>query len=352
MNDDASGAHKKPRALLDSPAGDWRSILASASDAGYRGDQVANWVFQHGVFRFADMVNLPVGCREELSANYVVAPPRVAARFESVDGTRRFLLELDDGLRVESVYMPYTDRVTLCISSQVGCRFACDFCQTGVGGLQRSLAPGEIVGQVLRLRAEQECLDRPVNVVFMGQGEPLDNVAAVIAAVRALQDPKGPGLGWRRITVSTVGVVTALRRLSEMGEARPRLAVSLNATTDEVRSAIMPINRKWPIAELLGALRRIPWRPRERVTLEYVLLAGVNDTLEDARRLGKLLHGIPAKVNLIPWNPMPTLPFGRPSPEHIERFRRAAREGGIDVLVRYSRGADIAAACGQLHTAG
>ena len=135
-----------------------------------------------------------------------------------------------------------------------------------------------------------------------------------------------------------------------MGEARPRLAVSLNATTDEVRSAIMPINRKWPIAELLGALRRIRWRPRERVTFEYVLLAGVNDTLEDAQRLGKLLHGIPAKVNLIPWNPLPTLPFSRPSTEHIERFRRVALEGGIDVLVRYSRGADIAAACGQLHT--
>jgi 23S rRNA (adenine2503-C2)-methyltransferase len=248
--------------------------------------------------------------------------------------------------------MPYADRVTLCVSSQVGCRFACGFCQTGVGGLRRSLAPGEIVGQVLRLRAEQERLDRPVNVVFMGQGEPLDNAAAVVAAVAALQDPKGPRLGWRRITVSTVGVVTALQRLSEMGEARPRIAVSLNATTDEVRSTIMPINRKWPIAELLAALRRIRWRPGERVTFEYVLLAGVNDSLEDARRLGKLLHGIPAKVNLIPWNPLATLPFGRPSPEHTERFRRTALERGIDVLVRYSRGADIAAACGQLHTAG
>jgi 23S rRNA (adenine2503-C2)-methyltransferase len=218
-------------------------------------------------------------------------------------------------------------------------------------GLQRSLSPGEIVGQVLRLRADQGQLERPVNIVFMGQGEPLDNVEAVTDAVHALQDPKGPALSWRRITVSTVGVVSALPRLAAMGDARPRIAVSLNATTDEVRSALMPINRKWPIGALLAALRAIPWRPRERVTLEYVLLADVNDGLEDARRLARLLRGLPAKVNLIPWNPLPAMPFRRPGPEAIERFRVAALEGGIDVLVRYSRGADIAAACGQLHAA-
>jgi len=326
-------------------------MLEGTTDAAYRGDQVANWVFRHGVFRFADMANLPENAREELAARFSVSPPRVAERFESVDGTRRFLLELDDGTRVEAVYMPYKERVTLCVSSQVGCRLACSFCQTGVMGLQRSLTAGEIVGQVLRLRAAEEHLGRPVNVVFMGQGEPLDNVDAVVDAVRALQDPQGPGLAWRRITVSTVGVVSALESLSRMGAARPRIAVSLNATTDDVRTAIMPINRKWPIGDLLAALRRVSWRPRERVTFEYVLLAGVNDTVEDARRLGKLLHGLPAKVNLIPWNALPALPFRRPSPEHIEKFRVAALSGGIDVLVRYSRGADIAAACGQLHTA-
>ncbi len=326
-------------------------MLEGTTDAAYRGDQVANWVFRHGVFRFADMANLPENAREELAARFSVSPPRVAERFESVDGTRRFLLELDDGTRVEAVYMPYKERVTLCVSSQVGCRLACSFCQTGVLGLQRSLTAGEIVGQVSRLRAAEEHLGRPVNVVFMGQGEPLDNVDAVVDAVRALQDPQGPGLAWRRITVSTVGVVSALESLSRMGAARPRIAVSLNATTDDVRSAIMPINRKWPIGDLLAALRRVSWRPRERVTFEYVLLAGVNDTVEDARRLGKLLHGLPAKVNLIPWNALPALPFRRPSPEHIEKFRVAALSGGIDVLVRYSRGADIAAACGQLHAA-
>jgi 23S rRNA (adenine2503-C2)-methyltransferase len=260
------------------------------------------------------------------------------------------LLELADGARVETVRMPYPDRVTLCISSQVGCRFACGFCQTGVMGLQRSLTAGEIVGQVLRIRAGHDELDRPVNVVFMGQGEPLDNVDNVITAVGALQDPRGPALGWRKITVSTVGVVSALPKLAAMGDARPRLAVSLNATTNHVRSELMPINRRWPIEELLAGLRQIRWRKREHVTFEYVMLADVNDDLEDARRLGELLSGLPAKVNLIPWNSLPTLPYRRPGPTHIERFRKAARATGLDVLVRYSRGADIAAACGQLHS--
>ena len=339
------------RSLLDLPASRWRGVLEGDADAGYRGDQVANWVFRHGVFEFGKMENVPRHTRDELAGRYTVAPPPIATSFESVDGTRRFLLELQDGRKVESVYMPYADRVTLCISSQVGCRFACTFCQTGVMGLHRSLTAGEIVGQVLRLRAEQERLERPVNVVFMGQGEPLDNAEAVVAAVEALQDPLGPGLGWRRITVSTVGVVNAIFRLAEMGESRPRIAVSLNASTDEVRSELMPINKKWPIAALLEALRQVRWRPRERVTFEYVMLAGVNDSTDDARRLGDLLRGLPAKVNLIPWNSLPTMPYQRPSPENVESFRVAARATGLDVLVRYSRGADIAAACGQLHTA-
>ena len=338
------------RSLLDLPASRWRGVLERETDAAYRGDQVANWVFKHGIFEFGAMANVPPHVRSDLAGRYSVLPPEVASRFESVDGTRRFLLDLQDGQKVESVYMPYADRVTLCISVQVGCRFGCTFCQTGVMGLRRSLTAGEIVGQVLRLRAEEERLDRPVNVVFMGQGEPLDNVDAVVAAVEALQDPLGPDLGWRRITVSTVGVVSAIHRLAEMGESRPRIAVSLNATTDEIRSELMPINRKWPIGALLGALRDIRWRARERVTFEYVMLAGVNDSIDDARRLGGLLCGLPAKVNLIPWNALPTLPYRRPSPEQVESFRIAARDTGLDVLVRYSRGADIAAACGQLHT--
>jgi len=350
MTESADTTNGPTVSLLDRPAGEWRLALEPEVDSAYRGDQIANWVFKHGVFDFAEMSNLPPSVRGRLAARFSVSPPHPVARFDSVDGTVRFLLELGDGQKVEAVRMPYPDRVTLCISSQVGCRFACGFCQTGVMGLHRSLAAGEIVGQVLRIRADQGDLDRPVNVVFMGQGEPLDNVDSVVTAIGALQDPLGPALGWRKITVSTVGVVSALPKLAAMGAARPRLAVSLNATTNPIRSELMPINKKWPIEELLGELREIRWRTRERVTFEYVLLAGVNDDLEDARRLGKLLAGLPAKVNLIPWNSLPTLPFQRPGPEKIESFRKAARATGLDVLVRYSRGADVAAACGQLHS--
>ena len=335
--------------LLELAASEWRTAVSAEANEAYRGDQIARWVFRHGVFDFAAMTNVPAGLRASLAGQFSVSPPAVAAVFESVDGTRRYLLELEDGQRVEAVWMPYPDRVTICISSQVGCRFACEFCQTGVMGLVRSLTAGEIVGQVVRLRADQQRLQRPVNVVFMGQGEPLDNVDAVVDAVVALQDPAGPDLGWRRITVSTVGVVGAIDELAKLGPRRPRIAVSLNATDDEVRSAIMPINRKWPIEQLLGALERIRWRPRERVTFEYVLLAGINDRVEDAVRLGHLLRGLPAKVNLIPWNSLPSMSFQRPSPERVELFRETARGSGLDVLVRYSRGADIAAACGQLH---
>lgn len=308
-------------------------------------------MFDRGVFDFGSMTDLPTGLRERLAANWTVRPPQVDQVFTSVDGTRRYLLSLHDGARVEAVWMPYEERVTLCISSQVGCRFGCTFCQTGRMGLTRSLTPGEIVGQVLRLRAEGERLGRPVNVVFMGQGEPLDNAVAVCQAVRALQDPKGPDLAWRRITVSTVGVAPELRRLAALRDQRPRIAVSLNATTDDVRAEIMPIDRKWPIAALMEALAEIDWRRRERVTFEYVLLAGINDSSDDADRLGRLVGDLPAKVNLIPWNPLPSLPYRRPAPEKVEEFRRRARRSGLDVLVRYSRGADIAAACGQLHSA-
>lgn len=333
--------------LLDLPASAWRSALAELGHEPYRGDQIARWVFERGVFDLAQMTDLPAAMREHLSGRLRLQPPAIAQAFTSVDRSRRFLLQVGEQL-VEAVSMPYDRRVTFCISSQVGCRFACTFCQTGKLGLLRSLSAGEIIGQVLRLRSEIEERDRRINVVFMGQGEPLDNRDAVLGAVRAMQDPAGLGWSWRRITVSTVGLIPGLEALAAMGSARPRIAVSLNATTDETRASIMPVDRKYPIADLLDTLRSIPWRPRERVTFEYVLLAGINDTKEDAARLGRLLGGLPAKVNLIPWNPNASMPYSRPAPEVIERFRRAALGAGVDALVRYSRGADIGAACGQL----
>ena len=337
--------------LLDLPAGEWRDAVAAAGVEPYRGDQLATWVFQQGVFDFAAMTNLPLAMRERMAETFVVEPPSIDQRFVSSDHSRRYLLQVAADELVEAVYMPNDARATLCISSQVGCRFACTFCQTGRLKLQRSLSSGEIVGQVLRMLADVETAPTRTNVVFMGQGEPLDNAAAVIAAVRSFEDARGPAWSWRRITVSTVGLVPEIRKLAALGEQRPRLAISLNATTDAVRSELMPINRKYPIEELVGALRDIVWRRREKVTFEYVLLHGVNDSPEDARRLARILRGLPAKVNLIPWNPIATMDYQRPSPETIEAFRREALRTGIDVLVRYSRGADIGAACGQLQAA-
>lgn len=338
----------KPLRLLDLPASDWRTAVAELGLEPYRGDQIARWVFQRRVFDPLAMTDLPAELRVRLPDLVDLEPPSVARVFHSVDHSRRYLLAVDDGQVVEAVAMPYPGRVTYCISSQVGCRFGCTFCQTGTLGLLRHLEVGEVLGQVLRLGAEAPADEGRLNIVFMGQGEPLDNLEGVRGTVLALQDEKGPAMSWRRITVSTVGLVPALEQLARLGRLRPRIAVSLNATTDEVRSEIMPINRKYPIEVLLASLRRIPWRTREKVTFEYVMLAGINDSTTDARRLGQLLRGLPAKVNLIPWNPLATMPFQRPAPEAVEAFRREALSAGVDALVRYSRGSDIGAACGQL----
>lgn len=334
--------------LLDHRPSEWRRVVAGAlAVPEYRGDQLAAWVYGRGIYDAAEMTDLPVPLRSSLPGALSLAPPAIHRDYASVDGSRRFLLRIGDDV-VEAVSMPVDSRVTFCISSQIGCRFACTFCQTGTMGLGRSLTPGEIVGQVLRLRDQTGSGAGRINVVFMGQGEPLDNAEAVMEACEILQEPSGLEMSWRRITVSTVGLVPAIGRLAEMGGRRPRLAVSLNAANDDLRSELMPINRRYPIAALLEALRGLSWRPRERVTFEYVLLAGVNDRRQDARRLAKLLHGLPAKVNLIPWNPIRAMDYQRPAPEVVEAFRRAARERGLDALVRYSRGADIGAACGQL----
>ena len=336
--------------LLGLPASSWRDQVGELGVAPYRGEQLARWVFHRRVFELGAMTNLPAAARTTLASRLVVAPPELDSRYDSVDGTTRHLLRLRGGDLVESVRMPYEKRVTYCISSQVGCRFGCEFCQTARLGLIRSLSAAEIVGQVLRLSATHG--DGPAkqpNIVFMGQGEPLDNLPAVTDAVVALQDEAGPGLSWRRLTVSTVGIVPAIAKLAELGPLRPRLAVSLNSVDDEVRDRLMPVNRKYPIDDLLGALRAVRWRRRERVTIEYVLLAEVTDEPEHAKRLARLLGGLPVKVNLIPWNPIASMPFRRPSPRRIEAFRSAAAATGLDALVRYSRGADIGAACGQLH---
>jgi 23S rRNA (adenine2503-C2)-methyltransferase len=285
--------------------------------------------------------------RAQLTEEFVVHTPRIVADDISVDGTRKFVLELADTRRIEAVFIPDTPSMTFCISTQVGCAMACDFCLTGKMGLVRNLTAGEIAGQVRVLAAATGMLDHPFNIVLMGMGEPLHNYDNTMKALRMLHSEHGLAVSPRRVTLSTVGIVPGLERLA-LEPLMPNLAISLHATTDEQRTALVPSNRKYSLASILDACRRFPLKSRNRITFEYVMLAGVNDTPEDARRLVKLLAGIKAKVNLIPLNPAPGIPYERPSDERVDRFAETLADRHITVSVRKSRGRDIRAACGQL----
>ena len=265
----------------------------------------------------------------------------------SSDGTTKYLFELADGARIESVFIPDTPAQTFCISSQVGCAMQCAFCLTGKMGLVRHLTAGEIVGQVRVLAADLRMLDTAFNIVLMGMGEPLHNYDETMKALRMLAAKDGLAVPPRRVTLSTVGLVPAIERLAAE-PLMPNLAISLHATEKAQRDALVPINRKYGLEALLDACRRFPVKKRNRITFEYVLLAGVNDTPDDARRLVKLLAGIRGKVNLLPLNAAPGIPFDRPSDERVNAFARMLAERGLTVSVRKSRGRDIRAACGQL----
>jgi 23S rRNA (adenine2503-C2)-methyltransferase len=294
--------------------------------------------------------------RRRLATDFCVALPEVSQRFCSSDGSVRYLLKLsaaDDSqrasapARVEAVFMPAEGRQTVCISTQAGCAVDCHFCLTAQLGLARNLTAGEILAQVLiALEDHRESLAPRTNVVLMGQGEPLLNYDPVMAAVRIMLDPNGMALAARHVTLSTSGIVPGIEKLAQE-KIRPKLAISLNASTDEERDAIMPINRKYPLKALLAACRSYPLRPWERLTFEYVLLGGFNDTPEDARRVVRLVSGLRAKVNLIPWNPG-ELPYRPPTAERVGEFRDVIAAKGIPVFVRHSRGQDVCAACGQL----
>jgi 23S rRNA (adenine2503-C2)-methyltransferase len=278
------------------------------------------------------------------------SPLTVVEERQAGDGTRKLVLRTHDGSAIEAVVIPSPGRVTLCVSSQVGCQLACRFCATGAGGFTRDLRASEIVAQLHHAEAGLPPGERITNVVFMGMGEPLLNLAAVLAAIRELTDPRGLAIAPRRITVSTAGIVPKLRPLLEAGPVN--LAVSLHATTDAVRDRLVPLNRRHPLADLLGALRAEPLVSKRRpVLFEYTLLDGVNDTVADAERLPALLRGIPCRLNVIPMNPYPGAPDRGSPPEAIARFTAAAHAGGIRVTLRRHRGTDIAAACGQLATA-
>ena len=349
-----SGAAKHD--VLGRSREDLRAAMEEIGEPAYRGEQLYHALYAERRFDFVSMSNLPAALRERLAQRFRIGMPEVSRRFHSSDGSVRYLLALaargkegagESPARVEAVFMPSAGRQTVCISTQAGCAVECRFCLTAQLGLVRNLTAGEILAQVLlALEENRESLTPRTNVVLMGQGEPLLNYDPVMTALRVMLDTNGMGLGARHVTLSTSGIVPGIERLGRE-KMRPRLAISLNASTDEERDAIMPINRKYPLKMLLEACREYPLRPREILTFEYVLLGGFNDSAEDARRVARLLSGISAKVNLIPWNPG-ELPYRPPAAESTEEFREVLNAKGVPAFVRYSRGQDVNAACGQL----
>jgi 23S rRNA (adenine2503-C2)-methyltransferase len=328
-----------------------RSALEAALDARgherFRARQIFGWLYKRGVFDVTAMTDLSRELRATLSSDFTIATPLLAHRDTSIDGTEKFLLKLGDGRLVEAVFIPDTPAMTFCISTQVGCAMACAFCLTGRMGLVRNLTAGEIVGQVRVLVHATNLHDTSFNIVLMGMGEPLHNYDETMKAIRILCDEHGFALPARRITLSTVGLLPQLERLARE-PLMPNLAISLHAPTDVQRGELVPINRKWGIAEIIAACKRFPLKKRSRITFEYVLLAGVNDRPEDAHKLARLLQGVKAKVNLIPLNAAAGIPFERPSDAAVDRFAKIVAEHDVTVSVRKSRGRDIRAACGQL----
>jgi 23S rRNA (adenine2503-C2)-methyltransferase len=313
----------------------------------FRGRQIYRALYARGVDSFENMTDLPKGLREELGRDCEIQRPRVASRHVSKDGAIKHLVELADGRNVECVTIPEPSRHTFCLSTQVGCPLKCSFCFSGTIRFERNLTAGEILAQFLLARGALSEAKARSNIVFMGMGEPLLNSDAVLKAIRILADDQAFSVSPRRITVSTAGMVDELARFA--AEAPPvGLAISLHATTDEVRDRVMPINRKHPLEELLDAARALPIPKRRRITFEYVLLGGENDGPEDAKRVATLLRGIKAKVNLITYNPWPGAPHERSSPKATSRFLEILADSGLTASLRRSRGDDVLAACGQL----
>jgi 23S rRNA (adenine2503-C2)-methyltransferase len=340
--------------VLGKSAEELREFLVALGEPGYRAAQIYHALYAERRFDFATMTNLPAALRERLSREAVLALPQVVRRYHSADGTVRYVLVIGAGqggsakaANIETVFMPEENRQTICVSTQAGCAVDCRFCLTATLGLVRNLSAGEIIGEVLvALEDNRAALKPQTNIVLMGQGEPLLNYDAVMAALRILLDPKGVAITPRHAALSTSGIVPGIERLARE-KVRPYLAISLNASSDEQRDQIMPINRKYPLEKLLEACRNYPLKPREWLLFEYVLLGGFNDSPEDARRVVKLLANIRAKVNLIPWNPG-DLPYQRPDRTRVEEFQRVLIDTGVPCFIRDSRGQDVMAACGQL----
>ncbi len=351
--DEASRATPARPSLVGQTRTELEGLAEAVGEPRFRGRQLYEALYRRRLASFDEVTTLPKALRASLEERFALERPRIDKVQVSPDGTRKYRFVAGDGLAFESVYIPEVARGsrtnTLCISSQTGCAVGCKFCFTASLKRNRNLAAGEILGQVMAVEGDVAPLGdgaRVTNVVFMGMGEPLLNFENVVRAADLLIDPDGMGFSSRRVTISTSGIVP---RIYELGKALPtQLAISLNATTDEVRTRIMPINKKWPLSELIAALRAYPLPPRRRITIEYVLLKGVNDSLDDARRLPRLLAGIPVKVNLLPLNAHERTELETPDPEQVLRFQEKLHEAGMNALIRTARGREIAAACGQL----
>lgn len=335
------------KAMTHAELADW--VASALGESRFRADQIFHWLHGRGVRSFTAMTNLSKPLRERLGEAARIGGLELEDVMVARDGTRKLLLRTAQGDRIESVLIPMEDRITQCVSSQVGCKIGCDFCFTARMPLRRNLAASEIADQVLWA---QKVLDdagqgeRVANIVYMGMGEPMDNYDQVVRSLRILMDDRGQNISSRRITVSSSGVVPKLERFGH--DVSVNLAISLNASHDEQRNRVIPINKVWPLDKLMATLRAYPLQPRRRITMEYVMLAGVNDTLEDAARVARLLRGLRCKVNLIPFNPWPGSKYERPTPEAVDRFGQYLVDRGYTVTVRYSKGDDIGAACGQL----
>ena len=345
-----------PRNLVGLSRAELAAEIAALGEPAFRAKQLWHWIYARGATDFEAMTSLSKAFRARLAEGYRVARPETAVAQDSRDGTRKWLLRLDDGQEVECVHIPEAERGTLCVSSQVGCTLTCRFCHTGTQRLVRNLSAAEILGQVMLARDHFQEWPSPsedrqlTNIVMMGMGEPLYNYDNIAKALKIVMDHEGLAISKRRITLSTAGVVPMMARCGQ--ELGVNLAVSLHAVSDEVRDRIVPLNRKYPLKELLAACRAYPGvHNARRITFEYVMLKGVNDSPAEAQEMIRLLKDIPAKVNLIPFNPWPGAPFECSSPEAVEAFARILLAGGLAAPVRRPRGQDIMAACGQLKSA-
>jgi 23S rRNA (adenine2503-C2)-methyltransferase len=323
------------------------ATVLGMNEPGYRARQIYSGIYHHAFRSWDQFTVLGKKLGERLKAQFAIEYPQVQKVFVSRDGTRRYLLEVNSGQKIESVFIPEERRDTFCISTQVGCAVGCPYCVSGRLPMQRNLLPGEIIGQILLMKADRSTSTKRLNIVIMGMGEPLNNYRNVMKAIRLMTDDRGMSISPHRVTLSTSGVVPGIRRLAAEA-VTPNLAISLNATTDEVRDTLVPINKRWNIASLLESCQSFPLAQRRRITFEYILIKDINDSNEDALRLARLLQKVKKKINLIPLNAHPWIPFTPPSHKRVLEFQQILADHHITVKVRRPRGEDVSAACGML----